>query len=115
MNYIIIDGTRYSLTDNGIGVSENDLLLTILGAGHTFEEVKEVFENIGDTITIYGTVENGEDFKSGVFEGYSQLKAVNYDITDELYMIHLIVPNDIAERIDELESAVNFLLMGGEE
>lgn len=114
MNYLLIDDKRFDLTDDGIGVGEKELLLTIRGAGHTFEEVKEVFENIGDTITIYGTVEGGDDFESGVFAGYSQLKAVNYDITDSLYTVHLIIPNDIEERIDELESAVNFLLMGGE-
>lgn len=114
MNYLILNNNRYNLTDNGIGVSENDLMLTVLGAGHSFDEVKEDFEKVGDTITIYGTVDGGEDFESGAFNGYSQLKAVNYDLENELYTVHLIVPNDLVERIDELESAVNFLIMGGE-
>ena len=114
MNYILIDDRRYNLTDDGIGVSEKDLVLTIVKDEYAFDDIKEAFEDVGDTITIYGTVEGGDDFESGIFEGYSELKAVNFDLISEVYTVHLIVPNDIVERIDELESAVNFLLMGGE-
>lgn len=114
MNYIIINENRYNLTDDGIGVDENNLMLTILSASHNFEEIKKAFESIGDAITIYGTVDGGADFESSVFNGYSQLKAVNYDVVNELYTVHLIIPDDLIERMDELENAVNFLIMGGE-
>lgn len=121
MNYLKIDGKRYNLTDDGISPSTLDMVLVIVKDDYTFEDILSVFENIGDKIVIYDTVTNTdsegdhvEEFVSGTFEGYTHLCFVNYDADNLTYAVKLSVPDETQNRLNELEDAVNFLLMGGE-
>jgi len=111
MNYIIIKNNRYNLTDDGVTVG-NGIMLTMLAGGYDFETVKKDFESVSN-IEIYGTSEP-EDFVSGFFENLT-LKSVEYDIKDELYTVTMTAIDETMQRINDLEDAVNYLLMGGEE
>lgn len=110
MNYIEINKNRYNLTDDGINKSDV-LVLKMLGSKHNFDVVKSDFGSIKD-ITVYGT-EGDEDFVSGYFENIT-LKSIEYDLKEELYTVTMSEIDETAQRINDLEETVNYLLLGGE-
>ena len=111
MNYIKVNDNRYNLTDNGINKSDA-LTLQFKAEGRTFESVKSDFESVKD-ITVYGT-EGNEDFISGYFENIT-LKSIEYDLKEELYTVTMSEIDETAQRINDLEKTVNYLLLGGEQ
>ena len=89
--------------------------------------LNKVFSNHNEFI-IYDCVRNTEEDEEGnqiiiesdeyvatSFEGFTRIVAINYDIDLDIYEIIFVSPIDIDTRMADMESAMNFLLMGGNE
>lgn len=121
MNYLKIGDKKYNLTDDGIQPQGNDLMLVVCKENYSFDDVFATFQNVGDELTVYDTVtntdvdgEHTEEFVSGSFVGYTHLKAVEYSTDEQTYKINLVIPDETENRLNDLENAVNALIMGGE-
>lgn len=94
--------------------------------GVAIDDVREMFENISD-VTIYtddphdkihndGTVETLTDERvHSQYDKYTSLNKIEYDYFNNVYRVILNAPSETEQRVAELEDALNFLLMGGEE
>ncbi len=123
MNYLKIrlweEDVRVNLTDDGINLNEGMLKLTILGEGRKYDDVNLLFSNL-EAVTIYGCIgqEDGtetDEFQAAYYPDYTKLSKIEYDLDGDYYTVSLTIPNALEERVTELEDAINFLLMGGEE
>lgn len=119
MNYLKMP-ERYNLIDNGVDMpSEDKLVLSFYKDDATFDAVKGAFTNI-DNITIYGCIvqDDGretDEFVSNYFDKYTYLRSIEYDLETDVYKVTLTIPDETQARLSELEDAVNFMLMGGDE
>lgn len=120
VSYLKISDNKLYLTEtNGVNAEENKLELNVEARGNTFEGIKDLFSNL-DNVTIYSAIiqEDGRETDEIVqqyFDNFTKLDKLAYNIDTDTYTATLIVPNDMEVRISELEDAVNFMLMGGEE
>lgn len=120
MNYLKINGQKYELTDDGVKNYGNQLFLTIINNRMSFETVRNLFSNI-DNITIFGSVtdydsdgtENEREYVSSYYDMYNFLQKIEYDFAKDEYTITMIHPDEVSERLDEIEEILNEMLMKG--
>ena len=96
--------------------------LTVSAKNRTMEEVKYIFSNLPD-LTIYKeTIQ--EDMVESEETIYiflpkvTKLNKIEYNPDENGFMVRLTEPNDLEERVTELEDAVNYILFelfGGDE
>lgn len=90
-----------------------------------FSERDEFIVYECDTTVVSTLDENGEEtgavhieelneHEFVYYEGFTRIIAINYDNEHDTYAIVLIQPMDIDIRMADMESAMNFLLMGGD-
>ena len=113
------DGKFYLTEINGVNAEENKLELNIKADSYSFEDVKTAFSTL-DNITIYSAIvqEDGRETDEIVhqyFDNFIKLDRVSYNIDSDTYIVTLVIPNETEQRLSELEDALNFILMGGEE
>ena len=82
------------------------------------DEIKTAFSGLSD-VTIYTAIvqEDGRETDEIVhqyFANLTKLSNIAYDISADRYTVTLIEPDEIEERVLELEDAVNYILFGGE-
>lgn len=85
----------------------------------SFEDVKQMFADIPE-ITIWVCIVQRDgretDHMPGtIHEGFTKLDKIEYQSDLDIWKVTLTKPNETEERLSELEDALNFLLMGGEE
>lgn len=120
VSYLKIGENKLYLTEiNGVNAEEHKLELTIKADDNTFESIKDLFSDL-DNVTIYSAIvqEDGRETDEIIqqyFDNFTKLDKLSYNLDTDTYTATLIVPNDMEARISELEDAVNFMLMGGEE
>lgn len=120
VSYLKLGDNKLYLTEtNGVNAEENKLELNVESRGNTFEGIKDLFSNL-DNVTIYSAIvqEDGRETDEIIqqyFDNFTKLDKLAYNLDTDTYTATLIVPNDMEVRISELEDAVNFMLMGGEE
>lgn len=120
VSYLKIGENKLYLTEiNGVNAEENKLELTIKAEDNTFEGVKDSFSDL-DNVTIYSAIaqEDGRETDEIVqqyFDNFTKLDKLSYNLDSDAYTVTLVVPNEIEARLSELEDAVNFMLMGGDE
>ena len=118
--YLKLGDSKFYLSEvNGINAEENKLELNIKADTHTFEDIKSSFSDL-DSITIYSAIvqEDGRETDEIVhqyFDNFTKLDRVSYNMDADTYTVMLVIPNILEERVTELEDAVNFLVMGGNE
>lgn len=99
---------------------EGDRLeLSFEAKDRSLADVKALLTGL-DNITVYSAIvqEGGretDEITHMYFENFIKLSKIEYDLETESYKVVLIQPNVLEERVTELEDAVNFMLMGGEE
>lgn len=132
MNYLKLNGKRYNLTGEQMVCDGHRLSLYISADEVTPQEIKTEFSN-QDEFIIYDCVrnqqpildENGEEtgeteivetdeFVATTFNGFTRIVAINYNLEYNYYEIVFVSPIDIDTRMADMESAMNFLLIGGE-
>lgn len=120
VSYLKIGDNKLYLTEtNGVNAEENKLELTIKAEDNTFESIKDSFSDL-DNVTIYSAIlqEDGRETDEIVqqyFDNFTKLDKLSYNLDSDTYTVTLVVPNEIEARLAELEDAVNFMLMGGDE
>lgn len=97
---------------------ENKIGVSVKNNNIPFETIKDLFSTIED-ITIYGCIEQEDgtetdEYIANFFEGYSEVYNISYNVMYDYYKVFLAKPDEVNERFNGLEDAVNFLLMGGE-
>ena len=112
---------RLNLVDGGVDQPDpKTLTLTFYNNDRfSFEDIKSMFADT-DGITIYMCIvqDDGretDEMVSTHHEEFTKLKGVEYQTEYDLWKVSLTIPDDTKERVSELEDALNFLLMGGEE
>lgn len=114
MNYIKFEDTKIIVTDDGIQQNGTDLSLVITNDSYAFEMIKDTLLLLSD-ITIYGCVdEDSTEYIANYYENY-KLSALEYNIDDDTYTATFIRIDDTEKRLDEIESTINVILMGGAE
>ena len=120
VSYLKIGDKKLYLAEiNGVNAEEHKLDLTIKAEDNTFEDVKGLFSDL-DNITIYSAIvqEDGRETDEIVqqyFDNFTKLDKLSYNLDSDTYTVTLVVPNEVEARLSELEDAVNFMLMGGDE
>lgn len=118
--YLKIGENKLYLTEtNGVNAEEHKLELTIKAEDSTFEDIKDSFSGL-DNVTIYSAIvqEDGRETDEIVqqyFDNFTKLDKLSYNLDSDTYTVTLVVPNEVEARLSELEDAVNFLVMGGNE
>lgn len=114
MNYIKIEDGKMLLTDDGIQQNGTELSIVITNDSYEFKTVKDTLLSLSD-ITIYGCVdEDTNEYVAKEFENY-KLSSLEYNIDDDLYRVTFIRIDETEKRLDEIESTINEILMGGAE
>lgn len=114
MNYIQFEDDKMRLTDDGIQQNGTELSIVITNDSYEFEVVKDTLLLLSD-ITIYGCVdEDTDEYVANYYENY-KLSALEYNIDDDTYKATFIRIDDTEKRLDEIESTINEILMGGTE
>ena len=126
MSYLKLNDNRYNLVGEEMVCDGQRLKLYIPADEITIPEIKNIFSN-RDEFIVYDCVRNTEEDEKGnsvivesdeyiatTFEGFTRIVAINYDIDLDIYEIVFISPIDIDARMADIESALNFLLMGGD-
>ena len=72
MDNLIFNGITYSLAINGLNISENSLIATIVDHGYDFEEIENT---VGFVEIIKQVLEDGTQIAS--YKGYTKLMSVN--------------------------------------
>lgn len=120
VSYLKIGENKLYLTEtNGVNAEENKLELNIKAENNTFESIKDSFSDL-DNVTVYSAIvqEDGRETDEIVqqyFDNFTKLDKLTYNLDSDTYTVTLVVPNEIEARLSELEDAVNFMLMGGDE
>lgn len=133
MWYLKIDGKRYNLVGDQMVCDGTKLTFSIPAEGvENLQQIKDdfserdefiVYECVTNTVPVLD--ENGEEtgkfhieeldeHEFVYYEGFTRIIAINYDNEHDIYSVVLIQPMDIDIRMSDMESAMNFLLMGGE-
>ena len=114
MNYIKFEETKILLTDDGIQQNGTELSIVITNDSYEFETVKDTLLLLSG-ITIYGCVDEGADeYIASCYENY-KLSSLEYNIDNDTYTATFIMIDDTEKRLDEIESTINEILMGGAE
>lgn len=114
MNYIKFEDGKMLLTDDGIQQNGTELIVVITNDSYEFETVKDTLLLLSD-ITIYGCVdEDTDEYVANYYENY-KLSSLEYNIDDDTYTATFIRIDDTEKRLDEIESTLNEILMGGAE
>lgn len=120
VSYLKLGDNKLYLTEtNGVNAEENKLELNVEARDNTFEGIKDLFSDL-DNVTIYSAIVQNDgretdEIVQQYFDNFTKLDKLTYNIDTDTYTATLIVPNDMETRVSELEDAVNFMLMGGEE
>ena len=120
VSYLKIGENKLYLAEiNGVNAEEHKLELTIKAEDNTFEGIKDSFSDL-DNVTIYTAIvqEDGRETDEIVqqyFDNFTKLDKLTYNLDSDTYTVTLVVPNEVEARLSELEDAVNFMLMGGDE
>lgn len=124
MNYLKLNDNRYNLVGEGMVCDGTKLQLFVSSEDLSITDIKTIFSN-HDEILVYDCVnkidsDTGEFYESDEFvatrfEGFTRIISINYDAEYDFYCITLVSPIDIDTRMADMESAMNFLLMGGDE
>lgn len=112
MNYIKFEETKILLTDDGIQQNGTELSLVIKNDSYEFETLKDALLLLSD-VTVYSSVDE-EEYTSNYFEDY-RISSLEYDIDNDTYKATFIRIDDTEKRLDEIESTINEILMGGAE
>lgn len=133
MGYLKLNGKRYNLVGEQMVCDGQRLALYFSGKETNVSDIKETMPN-NEVFTVYDCVrsiaelEDGEttdsenypryietdEFIATTFEGFTRIVSINYDMELDIYEVIFVSPIDIDTRMSDLESAMNFLLMGGE-
>lgn len=134
MSYLKLNDNRYNLTGNEMVCDGQRLYLYLSAEELSVQDIKREFSN-HDEFIVYDCIKNMEKDEEGLtklndagepiiiesdeyvattFEGFTRIVAINYDIDLDTYEVVLVSPMDIDARIADMETAMNFLLMGGE-
>lgn len=120
VSYLKFGENKVYLTEtNGVNAEEHKLELTIKAEDNTFEDIKYSFSDL-DNVTIYTAIVQEDDRETDeivqqYFDNFTKLDKLSYNLDSDTYTVTLVVPNEIEARLAELEDAVNFMLMGGDE
>lgn len=92
--YLKFGETRFDLTDDGISLNDN-ISLTFKNDNYTEAELKSLFSNIKEGITIYGCIlqDDGtetDEFIASHYDQYSTLQSITYDNDQDLYTVKLV-------------------------
>ncbi len=118
--YLKLNDNKFYLSEvNGVNAEEHKLELTVKAENNTFENIKDSFSDL-DNVTIYSAIvqEDGRETDEIVqqyFDNFTKLDKLSYNLDSDTYTVTLVVPNEVEARLSELEDAVNFLVMGGNE
>ena len=112
MNYIRFEDDLLPLTDDGIQQNGTELSLVIKNGSYDFDTLKDTLLLLSD-VTVYSSVD-GEEYTSNYFEDY-RISSLQYDIDNDTYKATFIRIDDTEKRLDEIESTINEILMGGAE
>lgn len=127
--YLKIDGERLDLSDDGVQLNGDVLTLQIINKDYQFTDFADKFFKVPEPITIYScniqnrvNEETGEEYEEETdeyvhqyFDKTTKLVSVKYDMPHNIFVLDFVEPDEMEERISELEDAMNFVLMGGEE
>lgn len=112
MNYIKFEDGKMLLTDDGIQQNGTELSIVITNDSYGFEVVKDTLLSLSD-ITIYGCIdEDTDEYVANYYENY-KLSSLEYNIDDDSYKATFIRIDETEKRLDEIESTINEILMGG--
>lgn len=115
--YLKLNDEKIHLTN--VNPEGDKLELSFEAKDKTLADVKALLTGL-DNITIYSAIvqEDGretDEITHMYFENFTKLSKIEYDLETESYKVVLVQPNILEERVTELEDAVNFLVMGGNE
>lgn len=101
-------------------LTENELSLTFRNEHRfTFEQVKEMFSDIDEIVIWLCLVQRDgretDHMPGEVFDEFTRFSKLEYQEDLDLWKVTLSKPKEIEQRLEELEAALNYLLMGGEE
>lgn len=118
MNYLKIEKSRFNLTDDGVQADEEKLTLKIKNEKYSFDEVRDIFSALDD-VTVYGAIEQEDgsetdEYVASHYEHFTKLQSIGYDLKKDTWNIVLVEPNDLEERIIELEKSLNRNTKGGD-
>lgn len=131
MGYLKLNGKRYNLVGEQMICDGQRLTLYFSGKETNISDIKETMSN-NEVFTVYDCVksiaelEEGEttdsenypryvetdEFVATTFEGFTRIVSINYSMELDIYEVVFVSPIDIDTRMADMESAMNFLLMG---
>ena len=127
MNYLKLNNERINLVGDMVICDGQRLRFFISSENMTINDIKEKFSNNEDFI-VYDCVTHKEKDEEGneitvetdeyiatTFSGFTRIVSISYDNELDMFEIVLVSPMDIDVRMSDMETAMNFLLMGGME
>lgn len=127
MNYLKLNNERINLVGDMMVCDGQRLRFYISSENITITDIKEKFSNNEDFIVYDCVIHKEKDNKGNeitvesdeyiatIFSGFTRIVSINYDNELDMFEIVLISPMDIDARMADMETAMNYLLMGGEE
>lgn len=117
MMYLKINGDKYIITNDGIQLGIDSISLTIQNRGYDFATIQDIFSSL-DGLAIYGCIEQDDgtctdEYQSTYYDMYTKLTVISYNFDSDTYTIVLAQPDEVSERLDEIEEILNEILMEG--
>ena len=119
--YLKIDNKKMYLTPDGVDTPEDKILKLSFYNNDLFifDDISKMFSNLKEIIVYMCIIQDDgtetDEMISNVFTEYTKMKGINYDIDRDSWQVIMTIPDETQERLSELEDALNFLLMGGEQ